>query len=444
VTKRKAAAVGAPAPALPPAWPATQVEMRAPGALKAHPQNSRTHSAQQVEQICASLREFGFTIPLLVDEADTIIAGHGRQLAALKEGLAEVPCLVARGWSEAQKRAYIIADNKLTLNGDWDDAKLREELAALQELDFNLQLTGFSDAELAKLLKVEGLGGGDADAVPEPAGPTVARPGDVWVLGAHRIVCGDSTTVEAVTAALGGGRPHLMVTDPPYGVAYDPAWRDGKEPRGARRASGKIENDGTADWRGAWALFPGDVAYVWHAALRATEVDLSLRDAGFEVRAQIVWDKGRLVLGRGDYQWQHEACWYAVKKGKAGHWAGDRKQTTVWQIPMNWDAETGHAAQKPVLCMLRPIENNSAPGDTVYDPFLGSGTTLIACEQTGRACRGIEIAPAHVDIAILRWQDLAKSSAVLEATGQSFVEVMAERAPGAPIGLKPPKTRKRG
>ena len=243
----------------------------------------------------------------------------------------------------------------------------------------------------------------------ESASPTaVTQPGDLWLLGPHRLVCGDATDPATVALALAGAVPHLMVTDPPYGVNYDPAWRAKivDAASGRRRsvgALGTVANDDNADWRAAWALFPGDVAYVWHGALNGHEVRASLEACRFLIRSQIVWDKGRLIISRGHYHWRHETCWYAVRKGRAGHWAGDRKQTTVWLIPHRRSA-TGHGTQKPLLAMQRPMENNSRPGDAVYDPFVGSGTTIIAAEVTGRVCHAIELDPHYVDVAVRRWE----------------------------------------
>jgi DNA modification methylase len=238
-------------------------------------------------------------------------------------------------------------------------------------------------------------------------GNPASRAGDVWSLGPHRLVCGDSTNPEIVALALDGAAPHLMVTDPPYGVSYDPAWRGSEisERRGHRPtgAFGRVVNDDRADWREAFKHFAGDVAYVWHSSLHASEVQASLRAVGFGVRSQIVWDKCRLIISRGHYHWRHEPCWYAVRKGKTGHWHGDRRQQTVWPIKHR-KSDTGHAAQKPIEAMRRPIENSSARGDAVYDPFLGSGTTIIAAEETGRICHAIELNPTYCDIAILRWQ----------------------------------------
>jgi DNA modification methylase len=219
-----------------------------------------------------------------------------------------------------------------------------------------------------------------------------------------------------------------MVTDPPYGVEYDPGWRN-KAGAAATKRTGKVLNDDRADWREAWVLFPGDVAYVWHGALHVTTVADSLIASGFNIRSQIIWAKDRLVLSRGDYHWQHEPCLYAVKKTGKGHWAGDRKQTTLWPIAnKDQDAETVHGTQKPVECMRRPILNNSSPGQAVYEPFMGSGTTLIAAETTGRVCFGIELNPAYVDVAVERWQAFTGQVAVLEGDGRAFEDINAKRA----------------
>jgi DNA modification methylase len=254
----------------------------------------------------------------------------------------------------------------------------------------------------------------------------VSLAGDTWLLGKHRLVCGDSTNPGDVGRALNGIVPHLMVTDPPYGVNYDPAWRAILAQNPSGLAKGRVLNDDRADWREAWALFPGDVAYVWHGALHAAAVAESLEASGFAVRSQIIWDKTRLVIGRGDYHWQHEPAWYAGRKGKAGHWAGGRNQTTVWQIPHR-KSESGHGTEKPVECMKRPIENNSSPGQAVYEPFCGSGTTIIAAEITGRACHAIELNPAYVDVAVKRWQAFTGEKATLEKNGHTFVDIAAAR-----------------
>lgn len=408
-------------------WPADKVERRAVASLVPYARNARTHSPDQVDQIAASIREFGWTIPVLVDEEGTLIAGHGRVMAAKKLGISEVPVMVAEGWSEAQRKAYVLADNKLALNAGWDNELLRVELEGLKELDFDISLTGFSGDELVSILadKTDGLT--DPDQTPEPPVEPVSVLGDVWLLGNHRIVCGSSTEVESVDKALNGVKPHLMVTDPPYGVEYDADWRnkamraDGSKVGG--RAVGKVLNDDKADWREAWALFPGDVAYVWHAGNMAHVVAESLLACELHIRAQVIWAKSQFVIGRGDYHPQHEPCWYAVRKGKTGHYDGGRKQSTLWQIDKPQKSETGHSTQKPVECMKRPIENNSSPGHAVYEPFSGSGTTIIAAEMTGRCCHAIELNPAYVDVAVTRWQDFTGNEAVLESTGQTFAEV---------------------
>jgi DNA modification methylase len=233
----------------------------------------------------------------------------------------------------------------------------------------------------------------------------------------------------ALKALLGDVAPGLMVTDPPYGVEYDPEWRHRAGVNKSAR-TGQVRNDERADWAEAWALFPGNIAYVWHGALHATTVAESLTTTGFTIRAQIIWAKERLVIGRGDYHWQHEPCWYAVRT--KGNWTGDRKQTTLWTIPSGGqDTETIHGTQKPVECMRRPMLNNSSPGQTIYEPFLGSGTTLIAAQTAGRTCFAIELDPLYVDVAIKRWQAFTGEHATLLATGQTFERVAAERGAAA-------------
>ena len=408
-------------------WPAQSSELLPIEKITPYARNSRTHSDEQVAQIAASIREWGWTNPILVDEDGGLLAGHGRLAAARKLGLTQIPTMVAKGWSEAQKKAYVIADNKLALNAGWDLELLAVELGDLQGFDFDLMLTGFSDEELSKLLAEKTEGNTDPDEIPEAPIDPIAKPGDVWLLGKHRLVCGDSTDADTVAKALNGVSPHLMVTDPPYGVEYDPAWREKAGVAASGTAKGKVLNDDKADWREAWALFPGDVAYVWHAGLYAGVVGDSLAACDLMLRSQIIWDKGQLVLSRGDYHWEHEPCWYAVKKGAKGHWAGDRKQTTVWHIAKPKKNETGHGTQKPVECMKRPIENNSSPGQAVYEPFSGSGTTIIAGEMTGRVVHAIELNPAYIDVAVKRWQDFTGKAATLEGDGRTFDEIAGGR-----------------
>lgn len=416
---------------------AMQVEQRQVSALIPFARNSRTHSDEQVAQIAASIREFGWTNPLLVDGKHGIIAGHGRLAAARKLGLTEVPVIVLDHLTDAQKRALVIADNKLALNAGWDNELLASEMRGLSDEDFDLALLGFSDAELSALMvdKTEGLT--DPDEIPEPPAVPVSVLGDVWLLGRHRIVCGDSTDADCVAACLNGVVPHLMVTDPPYGVEYSAGWRNEAMPAkndptrwkdGAGRATGAVLNDDKADWSEAWALFPGDCVYIWHAGNMAHVVAESLIKTGFDIRAQIIWAKSQFVIGRGHYHPHHEPCWYAVRKkqGATGHWQGDRKQSTLWQIDKPQKSETGHSTQKPVECMKRPIENNSSAGQAVYEPFSGSGTTIIAGEMTGRSIHAIELNPAYVDVAVKRWQDFTGLQAKHE-DGTLFDELKAGR-----------------
>ena len=410
-----------------PSWPADAVVRRAVASLVPYAKNARTHSDTQIAQLAKLITAYGWTNPVLVDASGTLIAGHGRVLAAQSLGIAEVPVMVADGWTAAQVQAYRLADNASAAQAGWDNDLLKFELGELDTAGYDLELTGFRLDQLAGLLgSTEGLT--DPDDVPEvPAEPVTAL-GDVWVLGRHRLICGDATVATDVATVLAGVQPHLMVTDPPYGVDYDAEWRSQPGVAVSLRhpkpgAVGKVTNDGTTDWSDAWALFPGDVVYVWHGALRATEVATNLNAAGFEVRSQIVWIKNQSVIGRGHYHWQHEPCWYAVRKSSAGHWQGDRKQTTVWQIDKPLRSEAGHSTQKPVECMKRPIENNSSPGQAVYEPFSGSGTTIIAAEMTGRSCHALEISPAYVDVAVLRWQAFTGQQAVNERTGKDFASI---------------------
>lgn len=376
--------------------------------------NARTHSEAQVAQIAGSIKEFGFCNPVLIDKDGGIIAGHGRVLAAQKLGLKVVPTITLGHLSETQKRAYILADNKLALNAGWDDEMLKVELESLKADGFDMALAGFDDIELTGLLAPEPT---DVDAEPQIDKADELREkwgvemGQLWRLGEHRILCGDSTKEEDVARVMDGVTPTLMVTDPPYGVEYDPSWRADAGVNKSIGKMGKVVNDDVADWTPAWRLFSGDAAYVYHAGVMSATVQASLENVGFKIRAQIIWAKDRMALSRGDYHWQHEPCWYAVRDGKAGHRTGDRTQTTLWSIPSRDDSGHGHGTQKPVECMARPIRNHDS--EYVYEPFSGSGTTIIACEQLHRKCRAIEISPAYVAVAIQRWADATGQTPVL-------------------------------
>jgi DNA modification methylase len=401
--------------------------------LKPNPKNARIHSPEQIETIRASMREFGWTIPLLIDEKGIVLAGNGRLEAAIAEGYDQAPVIVARDWTAAQKRAYAIADNRIALQSTWNETMLRSEFGELMALGFDMQLTGFGADEITGLLR-DNSKLGDPEATPALPKVPVSKLGDLWICGDHRVLCGDSTSAAAVKRLLGDAKPNLMVTDPPYGVKYDPNWRNSadrstkiKGRKIGATAVGKVQNDGRADWRDAWALFTGDVAYVWHAGLHAAEVDASLRACDFEIRSQIMWNKTCHIIGRGDYHWKHEPCWYAVRRGKTGKFdRSSRKQNTVWDIDHR-ASESGHGTQKPLDCMRRPIVNNSRKGDAVYDPFLGSGTTMIAAELEHRRCLGLEIDPAYVDVIVERWQNYSGKVATLDGGG-TFAKVTAARS----------------
>lgn len=383
--------------------------------LTPDPANARTHGDKNLAAIQGSLAKFGQRKPIVVQRQGMIVrAGNGTLAAAKALGWTEIAAVVVDE-SDIEATGFAIADNRTAELAEWDEDVLSQLLGALDaDPNFDATLTGFTDAEIAQLqAPAEGLV--DPDEVPEPPPEPITKPGDLWLLGKHRLLCGDSTVADNVARVLDGAVPLLMVTDPPYGVEYDADWRNEALPAdgtaGGGRAVGKVSNDDRSDWREAWALFPGDVAYVWHAGVYSPGVADSLAACDFERRALIVWAKSQLVIGRGDYHHQHEPCWYAVRKGKPGLRTDDRKQTTLWQIDKPQKSETGHSTQKPVECMARPIQNHTAR--EVYDPFLGSGTTLIAAEQLGRVCYGIELSPAYCDVIVARFEAFTGTKAEL-------------------------------
>lgn len=420
----------------PDQWAALNVERWPIANLKPHPKNVRVHPAAQLDELRESFAEHGVVKPFVIDEGGTILSGHGSTEALRAfagQGVTELPVVVVRGWSEDQKLKFMLRDNKLGERSSWDKAALGLQLADLSKLPgADLTRLGFKPAELNRLLPREfSVGAGDPDAAP-PVAPPVSRTGDIWLMGDHRLICGDATNAEHVAALFAGVTPNLMVTDPPYGVDYDPGARDDALADGARSAVGKVSNDGNADWRLAWALFPGDVAYVWHADRFAGAVEASLVGVGFEIVCQVIWAKDGHVLSRGDYHFQHEPCWYVVRKGAKHNWTGDRSQSTLWSVARNKANETGHGTQKPIECMRRPMVNNSRAGDAVYDPFVGSGTTIIAAETCGRKALAIEIDPAYVDVAVRRWEGFAGKNAILAAGEKRFADVAAERGAAVP------------
>jgi DNA modification methylase len=411
-------------------WPADQPERWPIERLIPYANNARLHSEADIDKIAAAILKWGWTMPVLVDEEGVLICGHARIGAAAKLGLKSIPVVVVRGWSEEEKNGYRLADNELTARASWDPGLLRNELRKLEFAGFNLDLIGFKPDRLEDILAGLGSSGlTDPDSVPEVPEQPVTRPGDIWLLGDHRVGCGDSTGAADVAPVLAGLQPDLMITDPPYGVNYEPSWRARRNLSRGSLAQGKVLNDNRADWQEAYALFPGAVAYVWHGALHGDAVAAGLAACGLQLRAQIVWAKQHFTLSRGDYHWKHETCWYAVRDSKPSHWQGDRTQTAVWEIANNnpfgnqqREQTWGHGTQKPVECMRRPIVNNSRPGQAIYDPFLGSGTSLIAAEMTGRICYGLELNPAYVDVIVRRWQVFTGRAAMHHTSGQSFDE----------------------
>ena len=395
-------------------------------------QNPRKND-HAVDRMCASIQEFGFKIPILATSHGDVVDGHLRLKAAQKLKLESVPVILCDGWTDAQIRAFRLVVNRSVTWAEWDMERLSAELTALEAAHFDLNLTGFDTAELQRLLRP--TTGIDPDAIVEPDPVAISRPGDLWILGTHRLRCGDSTAQSDVGALIGEDPPVLMVTDPPYGVDYRPEWRN--EAFGeANRSVGRVQNDDRADWREAWKLFRGPVAYVWHAGTKAVIVAESLEASGFEIRSQIIWAKPHFVISRGHYHVQHEPCWYAVRESSSANWQGDRCQSTLWEIGNGLgqsgerdeaNAITGHGTQKPVECMQRPILNHTRTGDCIYDPFLGSGTTLIAAEQTGRRCLAMELDPTYVDVAVRRWQGFTGKPAVLDGDGRDFEAITQER-----------------
>jgi site-specific DNA-methyltransferase (adenine-specific) len=404
--------------------PADKVEQWPIGRLVPYAKNSRTHSDAQVAQIAASIKEWGFTTAVLVDEDGGIIAGHGRLMAARKLGMSEVPVMVAAGWSDAQKRAYVIADNKLALNAGWDNELLALELADIQGLGFDVELTGFSDEEIKALMPVEITEGlTDEDDAPAVQENPVTVAGDVWVMGKHRLLCGDSTSVDDLGKLCESQLVDMWLTDPPYNVAYE----------GGTKEKLTIKNDSMGDdqfrqfLRDAYTaadtvMKPGAVFYIWHADSEGYNFRGAARDAGWTVRQCLIWKKSSLVLGRQDYQWRHEPCLYGWKEG-AGHlWAADRKQTTI--LEFDKPSRNGeHPTMKPVALFEYQLLNNTKGGDIVLDSFGGSGTTLIAAEKNGRVARLMELDPKYCDVIVKRWQDFTGQKAVHAESGKTFDEV---------------------
>lgn len=369
--------------------------------------NARTHSPAQIQKLRSSLREFGFVNPVIIDRDYNVIAGHGRIAAAREEGITEVPCVFVDYLTEAQKKAYILADNRMAMDAGWDEDLLRVELEALEEMGFDLGITGFDEKELAELFPAEEAKEDDFDVDAELQKPTFTKSGDVWTLGRHRLVCGDSTKKETYAVLMDGIKANLVITDPPYNVNY-------------KGSAGKIKNDNMANdafyqflldaFSNTEKVMADDASiYVFHADTEGPNFRRAFADAGFYLSGCCIWKKQSLVLGRSPYQWQHEPVLYGWKKKGKHQWYTGRKESTIWEFDKpkkNGD----HPTMKPIPLLAYPIMNSSMSNSIVLDPFGGSGSTLIACEQTDRICCTIELDEKFCDVIVKRYIEQVGSS----------------------------------
>lgn len=365
--------------------------------------NARTHSDNQVNQLAASIKEWGWTTPVLVDEDGMIIAGHGRLLAAKKLNIEKIPVIVAKGWTSAKKKAYVLADNQLALNAGWDMKLLPIELQELQELDFDLNLLGFDPKELSLMLEPEQIEGlTDEDAVPDVPEEPKTKLGDIYQLGNHRLMCGDSTSIDAVEKLMDGQKADMVFTDPPYGVDYEGINNDSR---------GGLEEL----LRGSFGNYlstskSGAACYVFHSDKCADIFHAVFREY-FHFSSMIIWAKNSLTLSRTDYQSQHEPCLYGWMKDGKHTFYGDRKQVSIWKFDK--ERVEGHTTPKPVALIEKALQNSSKGGDIVSDFFGGSGSTMIACEKLGRQSRLMELDPKYCDVIVKRWEDFTGKKAVL-------------------------------
>lgn len=391
--------------------------------------NARTHSTAQVAQVAASIREFGWTNPILMRPSGVIIAGHARLLAARQLGLSEVPVIELSGLTEAQCRALAIADNQLALNAGWDEEMLRSELTGLQEQDFDLNLLGFCEEEMTALLDVGDPIAGltdedDAPALPES--PVTAR-GDLWILGPHRLLCGDATDDEHVARLMDNHTAALAFTDPPYNVAYEGYTEDHLTIQGDRLSPAQYQQFLADIFRAHRAAVKREASlYICHPCCWQREFQNALEAAGFQVRCQIIWAKNTFAWGFGRYKFQHEPIFYCHVAGQTDAWYGDRSQSTLWQENKP-AANRLHPTMKPVELVERALENSSQAGDLIVDLFGGSGSTLIGCERRDRRARLMEIDPRYADVIVRRWQDYSGQRATLHGDGRTFDEVEAIR-----------------
>jgi len=411
------------------AWLADKLEHWPIERLLPYIRNARTHSEAQIAQIAASIAEFGFTAPILAGSDGVIVAGHGRLAAARKLGLASVPVVVLEHLTPTQRRALVIADNKIAENAGWDEELLRLELAELQGADFDLALTGFDADELLEIMAGEETtteGNTDEDAAPEVPVTPVSKPGDVWIMGKHRLLCGDSTDAASYTLLMAREKAAMTFTDPPYGVNYANSAKD--KMRGTNRP---ILNDNLGEdfepfLKAALTPMIAHCQGAIYIAMSSSELDTlqsAFRAAGGKWSTFIIWAKNTFTLGRSDYQRQYEPILYGWPEGATRHWCGDRDQGDVWHFnkPRVNDL---HPTMKPVELVERAIRNSSRPGDVVLDPFGGSGTTLIAAEKSGRQARLIELDPKYVDVIVRRWQEYAGAQAVRESDGIRFDDLV--------------------
>ena len=363
--------------------------------------NARTHSESQIAQIAASIKEFGFLSPIIIAEDNTILAGHGRLAAARKLGLKQVPCVKESHLTETQRRAYIIADNKLSLNAGWDEDILAIELSELQGADFDLDLLGFDESELASIFEDDKeVEDDDFDVEEELNKPCFSKAGDIWTLGRHRLICGDSTKEETYKSLMEDKKANLVVTDPPYNVNYE-------------GSAGKIKNDNMNTdkfynflldaFSNMEKVMADDASiYVFHADTEGLNFRKAFNDAGFYLSGCCIWKKPSLVLGRSPYQWQHEPCLYGWKKKGKHQWYSGRKETTIWEFEKS-KKNADHPTMKPIALLAYPITNSSMSNTLILDPFGGSGSTLIACEQTDRSCYTIELDEKFCDVIVKRY-----------------------------------------
>src|ERR1017187_3056727 len=407
-----------------------QVQVWSIDRLLPYIRNARTHTDQQVAQVAASIREFGWTNPILVAADGTIIAGHARLAAARKLKKTEVPVIVLDHLTEAQRRALVLADNRLALDAGWDEEMLRVELASLQEDGFDLDIVGFTDEELEDLLRDpeetrDGLT--DEDAVPDEQETAITVPGDVWVLGDHRLLCGDATSMDAIQTVLAGGLADMVFTDPPYNVDY--VGKTAKKLKiGNDALGGKFYEFLREACTNVLAVTKGAI-YICMSSSELHPLFRAFTDAGGHWSTFVIWPKHHFTLGRSDYQRMYEPILYGWRDGTDHFWCGARDQGDVWFIkrPM---ANLEHPTMKPVELVERALRNSSKTRDTILDPFGGSGTTLIACERANRQARVVELDPKYCDVIVRRWQDYTGGKAVLDGGG-TFDDVAPERLKNA-------------